>query len=35
MSEDMVKPDYAQLCKEYEFKIEELDMQNKEIQKAK
>ena len=35
MSEDMAKLDYAQLCKEYEFKIEELNRQNKEIQKAK
>ena len=31
MSEDMVKPDYSQLCKEYERKIEELNRQNDEL----
>ena len=31
MSEDMVRPDYAQLCKEYELKIEELNRQNDEL----
>ena len=33
MSEDMVKIDYEQLCKEYEYKIEELNRQNDELQK--
>ena len=31
MSEDSVRTDYAQLCKEYEFKIEGLNRQNKEL----
>lgn len=28
MTEDMAKLDYEQLCKEYEFKIEELNREN-------
>ena len=32
MNEDMVKPDYKQLCEEYECKIEELNKQIKELQ---
>lgn len=33
MSEDMVKPDYEQLCKEYEYKIDKLNRHNEELQK--
>ena len=33
MSEDMVRTDYEQLCKEYEFKIEGLNRQNEELKK--
>lgn len=32
MTEDMVKPDYEQICKEYEIKIEELNRQNNDMQ---
>ena len=31
MTEDMAKPDYEQLCKEYEFKIEELNRENNDM----
>ena len=34
MSEDMVKTDYEQMCKEYEYKIEELSRRNDELQKV-
>ena len=34
MSEDMVKVNYEQLCKEYEHKIEELNRQNEELQET-
>ena len=34
MSEDMAKPDYEQLCKEYEHKIEELNEQNEELRRS-
>ena len=33
MNEDMAKPDYKQLCEEYECKIDELNKQNEELQK--
>ena len=32
MNEDMAKPDYEQLCKEYEYKINELNRQNNDLQ---
>lgn len=32
MTEDMVKPDYEQICKEYEIKIEELNRQKNDMQ---
>lgn len=32
MSEDMSKPDYEQICKEYEIKIDELNRQNNDMQ---
>ena len=31
MNEDMAKPDYEQLCKEYEYKIEELNRENEKL----
>ena len=31
MTEDMAKLDYEQLCKEYEFKIEELNRENNDM----
>ena len=32
MTEDMAKPDYERLCKEYETKIDELNRQNNDLQ---
>lgn len=32
MNEDMAKPDYKQLCKEYEYKIDDLSRQNNDLQ---
>lgn len=32
MNEDMAKPDYQQLCEEYECKIDELNKLNEELQ---
>ena len=34
MSEDMVKIDYEQQCKQYEYKITELNRQNDELQRV-
>ena len=32
MTEDMAKPDYEQLCKEYEFQIKELNREKNDLQ---
>ena len=32
MTEDMVKPDYEQICKQYKIEIEELNRQNNDMQ---